>query len=538
MISLCFSNDDKTPLEIQLTSDHQLINLHSLTLRCVFSINQKTEIISKLNSYPNLVYLKLIDFSFQLDDNTNGNIIDEIWNLSKLKHVYISSTFCQRHVSIYLSVRSLTIKSISIQNIFLNEDSLNNLFKFTHYLQCLNASIENSNKYNMQYIPHLVKFKFIGSKREPYHDQLIKEDALINLLKSMPKLYYLSVETSCMWLDGYQWEYLITNYMPKLEIFKCKMERSLDVWEKEKNEINNLLRSFQTRFWITTHKWFIRCHWDDKNSYSHRLLYHTLPYTFRQLIVLNNYQWSTSTSPYNSDDHWLLNSIHRLEYHSISSMKDDSIKHFQPLFKTRSISCFTTIYELTISSGLDDKYLSYFITKFDQLNSLHILNDIEQYQLQILLDHAPNLSSLSIHDKDIFSKFFLYNIKSRSIYQLNLRKIRQNNTSIAYDMEKCIALTRSPLGKQCEILTIEVKDNCGIIYLIKNMINLRILKVYCPDYQHYRLVQWLELHLPPTMKIKRYQFPIDTIHIWIKDRFDVQAIPQIMLSSCVTRLEI
>jgi hypothetical protein len=105
---------------------------------------------------------------------------------------------------------------------------------------------------------------------------------------------------------------------------------------------------------------------------------------------------------------WSLNSTYQPEYRSIFSAKDNSRMYFQSILltsdqlisvnqlfrftpwlsKTYIISCFTTIYELIVHGPLD----KYFISKLDLLNSLYILisnknNTIDQYQLQILLDH-------------------------------------------------------------------------------------------------------------------------------------------------------
>jgi hypothetical protein len=44
--------------------------------------------------------------------------------------------------------------------------------------------------------------------------------------------------------------------------------------------------------------------------------------------------------------------------------------------------------------------------------------------------------------------------------------------------EECILLARSPLGVQCEALSIQVNNRESIIYLVKNMIKLRILYVF------------------------------------------------------------
>jgi len=47
-----------------------------------------------------------------------------------------------------------------------------------------------------------------------------------------------------------------------------------------------------------------------------------------------------------------------------------------------------------------------------------------------------------------------------------------------------IALTRSSLGKQCEVLSIGIRHRRNIIFLLDTMINLRAMNVRCQDDQY------------------------------------------------------
>ena len=518
IISLCFSHGEKIPLAIELSS---------LTFQSVLSRREMTSIINQLNSYSNLISLNLIDCSFDFVDSS----INQIWSLSTLKQFHFSSLKCCRNISLNLSVCSSSIQSIRIQNIFLNRKSLNDLLYFTPCLQRLRISTEKNDKYfDVDHLFDLTKFELIEID-DPCTNLLFKEDRLINLLQTMPNLLDLSVTMSNMLLDGYQWQYLIINYLPQLKVFQCRMEKSFARGQKISTIIDHLLQSFQTKFWIITHKWFIRCHCNATDSYHHRVLYYTIPSVFRKLTVRSR---SISQDISSINDQFIITQRPISWFKKINKLLGSA----SCLADTSSISSLTTVYELTIDRAFNI-YLSRFIGKLDQLNSLHILfynknSKINEFQLQVLLDHAPNLSTLSIiHYINMSKRFILNNLTSQSIYQLNLRKMNHSYASIAYDMNKCIDLTRSFLGQQCEILTVRVTNKYCIAYLVKNMTHLRLLKVYCQDYQYHRflkanetertllsieydrLTQWLHTHLPPSVKIERYRDPIDTVHIWI-----------------------
>jgi hypothetical protein len=71
-------------------------------------------------------------------------------------------------------------------------------------------------------------------------------------------------------------------------------------------------------------------------------------------------------------------------------------------------------------------------------------------------------------------------------------------------------LSRSPLGIQCEVLSLMVKHRESIVYLIKKLINLRVLTVRCEDDKHSvglanknEFIEWLINHLPSTCSIVR-----------------------------------
>lgn len=106
-----------------------------------------------------------------------------------------------------------------------------------------------------------MKFQLIEDE-ELYNHLLRQEEELITLFQAMPNLYYLPVEMAHMWLDGYQWQSLITNSVPQLKTFRCKMEKWFSVFPIANSEIDNLFQSFRTDFGIEIHQIYANMAYD------------------------------------------------------------------------------------------------------------------------------------------------------------------------------------------------------------------------------------------------------------------------------------
>ncbi|CAF1089102.1 unnamed protein product [Rotaria sordida] len=68
-------------------------------------------------------------------------------------------------------------------------------------------------------------------------------------------LFFSHVETNFINMDGHQWKNIIVNYLPKLTIFRLKMK--IQYYGKMNNEqqIDILLDSFRSQFWLEEHQW-------------------------------------------------------------------------------------------------------------------------------------------------------------------------------------------------------------------------------------------------------------------------------------------
>jgi hypothetical protein len=276
---------------------------------------------------------------------------------------------------------------------------------------------------------------------------------------------------------------------------------------------------------------------------------------FTDSSAITEYVQSKSTCPY-EDDYWPTDSVSKLLYNppqrlttflervsKVFRSKSNKTKStplsvvkkgltkasFTPSSdSTRLTPLFTNIREFSVKLPFD-KHFWDFIPKLDQLVTLNVKLDIhytDQSQLQVLLDQAPNLYSLNVVCLAISTpKFFLTDIRNASIRKLSLLAAASFHESMFYNMKQCVELSRSPLGRQCEILTIGVPNKECIVYLINEMINLRVLTVRCYDNNitnlssaetYYDLVTWLKFSLPPAVKIAQYECCDSDIQVWIR----------------------
>jgi hypothetical protein len=160
-------------------------------------------------------------------------------------------------------------------------------------------------------------------------------------------------------------------------------------------------------------------------------------------------------------------------------------------------------------------------------------DDSFQSQLQTLLDRAPKLRDLRITQNSsspLQTSLFQYT-------NMSVRRLDLQYHNPQFNEEECLALTRSPLGRKCEILSIQVKNRESILILVQNMINLQALHVECENEtdsvdvpltmrddesrnkntaKSDEVIQWLKIHLPSTCFISKDPTSNSCIRIWIK----------------------
>jgi hypothetical protein len=324
----------------------------------------------------------------------------------------------------------------------------------------------------------------------------------------MSNLYNLTWKLHDIYINGNQWEEMIKTYLPKLKIFQMKMTFSPLNNNNKEIELNQILDSFRTKFWITEHQWFVRCHWYipyEQCNFTYFQLF-TLPYAVESISNSSNCILAQSTRP--RDDEYLT-FVRVINF-------DYPPSQFTGLILSRIRFC--NIQSLSLIFPFDKQFFS-IVSKLDRLTSLNVYVDQNkniddnQSQLQLLLDRAPNLYSINFCSwLSLKSQVLPIEIRSISVRRLNLQEYIYNNKRHYFDEEECIQLSRSSLGIQCETLLIYIKRRKNILDLVNNMPKLQILNVHCAD-DHWtdelgykystenETIEWLRRQLPSSCTI-------------------------------------
>jgi hypothetical protein len=314
---------------------------------------------------------------------------------------------------------------------------------------------------------------------------------LQTLIHQLPNLRYLTLQINNIFLDGYEWEKILSNYLKNIKVFRFKMTIQFSSSKDLEEQIDQLLDSFRGDYWIEKHQWFVKCDWHPQDVNKTGLLY-TLPYAFDTFYYTDGKR-SKSTSPCELDGsiYDRVQTLHHIDHRKMSSI------NWAP-----SPMRFVNLQHLSIRFPLQDYFWS-IIPTLNRLISLDaILNeDLDYFQLQLLLDRAPRLRSLRFCHLNDFS-MAKFNIKSKSICRLEFFQ------KVGYDphyfnTKECVILARSCIASQCQVLVIDVKSRTNILELIQAMPHLQALSCHCEGDQNHRdnsaegkanLTQWLHDH--------------------------------------------
>jgi hypothetical protein len=507
-------------MELFLSQHYQLrqfIRLQSLSLSHLRSQQILDQIMNECSYLPYLTHLTFTNAHIRMVQSNADRFFNQIWSLKNLTHCYFNSGFDYRNYFPQPTIISTSLKHLIIQNASCTLFTLSHLCQYIPNLQYLSITFTDYSDQFEFSLPILsiirLKIYFSGST-----------DILEHLLQNMPYLHHLTFETDNININGYQWEKMIRNYLPKLKIFQFKTSfRVLNDKDKE-TQLNEIVDTYRTKFWIDEHQWFVRGHLCilDGDDGLDRIDLFTLPYIFDNISLLRiNHVLKTSTSSYDGG-YLACDRVTHMLYDSLA-FRSPSMSHVR----------FSHLQHLTLSFPLDDQFFSVF-SGFDQLTSLYVSVsrnvklDTLQSQLQFLLYRSPHLRSLS------FGIWFSSNLQvppmemtSISVRQLYLRGLTCDSEWRCFDDKDCNHLYRSPLGKQCETLSIKVRNRRNILDLVNNMPNLQALNVQCKDDSWTNendiissiddeLVEWLRKQLPSSCMITRDTYDIHSIRLWIR----------------------
>ena len=499
VFSLSFSNDDDTPNQINIffsyiPSFSQFTQLRLLSVEFIHSSEMLLKILDECYRLYNLTHLILDNCLFRSDQDGFQFIVDSIWSLPKLMYFSLKIND-ERHLRQFTPTKiSCTLESvkISVQSLTLNE--VNQLYECTPCLKRLSVRIL-PNTYLVSTFSTLI---YLNIRT---HDR--SEDLVLALLHNIPNLHCFVADLINTLIDGRQWEEIVRNYLPKLKVFRLTMHVRLSANENIQDAVDNLLDSFRSSFWIDERQWFIRC-----LTWCRSLRVHTLPFMSNYCEDKFPELWK---STYSQDNQQKI-------YDSIPNIYDEKFfdQHIPSYIRLRNIR------SLWIQLPINEQFWT-IVPSLNRLESLRISyhHDSFQSQLQTLLDRAPQLRCLGfIQDASLFLQISLFKYTSASIRELHLQ-----NCSHYFTEAECIMLAHSPLGKQCEKLSILVNNRQNIITIIQNMIHLRVLIAKCEHDKNRhqlsltenddKLIQWLRDRLPSMCSITTNSIFSSEIRIWI-----------------------
>ncbi len=508
--SFCLSDDDETPGQPEHFLSHyftlnQFQQLQSLSLYAINSCNMLNEIILQCRDLQYLTHLNIIDSNYKEEEEADS-LINNIWSLSKLTHCYLShiSTFGSWFNSI--SINSISMQYFTVNSSYLSFNTLFSIFEHTPDLRYLSI-IENS--YKQAYVLSPVMASSLITFEYAFREN---KQRLIILFQNMPNLSNLKLEVFKINWNGYDWENLLTNHLPNIKLFQFKMNFKFLRDIKIEHQINELLDSFRTPFWLDKHRWFVRCHWfpfpEKVMDIEYNIIY-TLPYAFKEFDHLRKY-CIKSTCP-NEEDYYVYNYVQTIPYNHRTNYRDETIPPFQ----------FSNLRQCPIHLFLNDQFHIY-NASLSKLTTLFITSSsfkpTDYKNLQTLVHKAPQLFSLIPQYSSIVLKDILQ-LTNTSIRLLDFRYSYTSN-GIFFNHRDCFDLVKSSLGHQCKFLLINLENRADVLYLIKNISNLRSLIVRCPYNPRSKrddtLYQWLCDNLPSTYVIMKYsRYSYDYVRLWI-----------------------
>ena len=318
VISLTLSNDERTSDQIErflsMLSLRQFTRLRSLTLQLInenqLEILLKNSDLNLLNSFS----CKILNDD-EVNETTTRTTIDLLSSLicqSPLRQLNLS---IPDHLMLDLSwLIHSTIHSLTI-NCCIKINNLHQICQCSPHLQKLSLdrvplvrSVENLN------------FSQLKSLTIDNVDTSIDKLELFLLLT--PSLTYLQLIGRPNMIDGKYWEDFIGKHLPHLS----KFEFYFTQWESHEQtlaDIQLIINSFQTSFWIEEKSWFVTC--ESSKAYPKTVYLSSLPFCQSSAYYqAQSDKISLSTYPIMMNNGLrMIDNIHSLGMHLNSSIAMD-----------------------------------------------------------------------------------------------------------------------------------------------------------------------------------------------------------------------
>ncbi|CAF1394779.1 unnamed protein product [Adineta ricciae] len=511
IVSLHLSDDDETPklpelFLSQIFTFEYFIYLKSLSFYCLRSLDLLNQIIIQCRQLSSLTRLNIINFYVDYEENIAVTLMNNIWSLN-LIHCHLDNFYSGGRCFSGIETVCTTMEYLSIENIYCDLTIMYHLFQYTPNLRQLSTASDYCSDDQSIYVKGLLVNKF-----ELSFEGSIQ--CLTNLLQHMPNLCSLTLKTSDIKLNGYQFEEIFRKYLTKLKVFRLKMNFHFDESTDKNRQIDELLDTYRTEFWLEQHRWFVQCDWDPHDVFDRVILY-TLPYAFNDFLYIDTIQSQSTAS----------NQLNNSSYDRVNTLR----YCYSSTVPTLGSMCKTCRFDRICRLKLHIPCRNSFWLNIPTLNYLKYLevtihDESSLVQLQSLLNRVPHLYSLTIRSA-LKSPITLAQMKS----DLSIRRLDLMTKSAVrlryFTTEECHLLIHSSLIEQCEVLLISVENRMVICDIVKTMTNLRALTFQCQDDKwNYcdlwatgdELVRWLIECFPSTFFIARDKTQTSKIHLWIR----------------------
>ena len=490
---LHLSNDDRTPNLPSILFSYRFTlvsfqRLRVLSLCSIDTIDALVEIVSQCLHLSSLVRLSMLNCYFLFDSEEIRCLLNQIWRLPKLTHWTFDRSLSGGEWLEELSTVSSSIRHISMENVACNLNELSHLLQFTPHLRHLAVTLsldDDADEEQKHSIPSIVSLTCTFQ---------CSATSIQSFLKKLPHLSCLTLNTETIYLDGFQWETLLVEAVPNLKVFHLRMNFRLQSVSKSDEEVEKLLDSFRSPFWLEKHRRFVQCYWNPSLEAS---LY-TLPHIFEKFTYSNNY-CSKSTYP---EAETACSSDVTMRIHS----PFDHVKH------------------LELSLPIDEQFGRIF-KNLQRSRTLFVKlprGKCDYSQLQMILDQATSLASLTVGmDGWVPLANEIFQLKCPSIREI--RFINKTKFICQYlNSEEYEGFISSDLCLQCHSVMMRVEHRRNIIRLIEAMPHLQSFIVQSEDDELNplfpsdadELVQWLQTHLPSTCSVTR-DTHTSNIRLWL-----------------------
>lgn len=492
-------------------------NLEKLVIDQINSFEKLTRLIRQLKNIPDLREIRIsLENENEFPESEYRSSINDIWSMKNLQVLFLNIQHPHANELTKMSVVSSSIRSLSLKSISYSLNDIRHILNMTEKLA----------HFEVTCFPNLFSDKFIDKQIFPsvksfhldFHGNFW---ALKYILSIFPNLTRLKIKIESFLFDGDDWQRVFKECCPRLERFEMKHRLELLSLENVEEQIDRLLDSFRSSFWINEKKIFFRCHWP-KSSLVQRAFLYTLPYAFETFDYAYIDQFKST-----ADDHsqsqiepHFYKQVRRFFQHSWEEFRTNQV------FQDRLLIDHIEYLQINLDSSENQVLNLSFSSNFDNLRSLEVfIKDQSAFaQLKFLIDVANRLQSLTIHaQNDILIPTI--NSSTDSIRYLNIKSLYRFCERYLCSSE-CQALQSSSIFENCEVLSLSFYNQSQILPFIKHFKRLRSINFSCADAQLNSMepsknkipfVDWLQSNINSSSKIvfeKRHHNP-NSFQVWL-----------------------